>query len=61
MRIKKIMELATDIMAVIGFGLLGFMVPILIEIRSGQCTGNAYISLALLNSFGLIAASFVLG
>lgn len=55
------MELATDIMAILGWALFGFMLPILIEIRSGQCTGNAYTSLGVLTSFGLIAASIVLG
>ena len=55
------MELATDIMAIIGWALFGLMAPILIEIRSRQCTSTVASIFATFISFGLIAASFVLG
>ena len=49
------MELATDIMAIIGFFMLGLVTPTLFKVK--HLLADIYCAI----SFGLIAASFVLG
>jgi len=61
------MELATDIMAIIGWALFGFCLPTHLAVfRDGASVfgdGESQLTYWVFNalSFGLIAASFVLG
>lgn len=56
------MELATDIMAIIGWALFGSVIPCLSVFKFDSDTKDGeFASKVLFISFGLIAASFVLG
>ena len=55
------MELFTDILAILGWALLGDQIPSWIAIYSGQRKSSTALSAGSFTAFGLIAASLVLG
>jgi len=57
------MELATDIMAILGWALFGLLAPVLFSYLGGtkESVSTTYDMIMGLISFGLIAASIVLG
>ena len=55
------MELFTDVLAILGWALLGDQIPSWIAIYSRQRNESTALSAGSLIAFGLIAASLVLG